>query len=197
MRTNLAISPDASFKTSPRWAKASLPLSLHWRSQQWRLTVPALWGMIWALWIGVVSVETPEVGLIFYALFFIGLPAVLALSAAWWVTKLLHHRHRGTFVIETDYLEWQFETESDVDLLADCTRFEFIGGRSARLRWALTEPEAMEGWLGRPWATLRGRCDPLRPDRVIYGADVGLDPDDLASLCKLLNQLRDEALASR
>lgn len=195
MRTNLAISPDASFKTSPRWQKASLPLSLHWRSQQWRLTVPALWVMIWALWIGVVSVDTPAVGVIPYALLFMGLPAVLALSAAWWVTKLLHRRHRATLVLEADYLEWQFETESDVDLLADCTRFEFIGGRNPRMRWALAEPEAADG--GALWATLRRLCDPLRPDRTVYAADVALDPDDLTSLCKLLNQLRDEALASR
>ena len=192
---NLAISSDASFKTSPRWAKAALPLSLHWRSQQWRLTVPALWVMIWALWISLVSVETPDVGVIFYALFFMGLPAVLALGAAWWVTKLLHRRHRGTFVMESDYLEWQFEADSHVDLLADCTRFEFIGGRNARIRWALTEPEVAESWTS--WATLRRMCDPLQPDRVVYAGDLGLDSDDLAGLCKLLNQLRDEALASR
>lgn len=197
MRNNLAISPDASFRTSPRWAKASLPLSLRWRSQQWRLTVPALWVMIWALWIGIVSVETPDAGVIFYALLFMGLPAVLALSAAWWVTKLMHRRHRGTLVVENDYLEWQFEADSDVDLLADCTRFDFIGGRNARIRWALAESEAVEGWGRKTWATLRHMWDPLRADRMVYAGDVGLDPSDLASLCKLLNQLRDEALASR
>ena len=37
----------------------------------------------------------------------------------------------------------------------------------------------------------------LAPDRTLYARDLGLDRAGLESLCKLLNQLREEAAAQR
>ena len=37
----------------------------------------------------------------------------------------------------------------------------------------------------------------LSPDRSLYARDVGLDRANMESLCKLLNELREEAVAHR
>jgi hypothetical protein len=113
------------------------------------------------------------------------------------VGELLHRRVAGALVINDDYLEWQFETESKVDLLADCSRFELAGKRNyeARIEWDLATPGegATDGW---PQWTKRWRLlDSIKSDRTLYGRDVGLDRGDLESLCNLLNELRDEAKA--
>jgi len=195
---NLAMSSDASFqKTAQRWTKSDLPINLHWRSSVWRYVVPALWILGWAFWIWVLSIDTPGHSFILYALLFVSIPLILAASAAWWVAQLLHRRAAGTLVINDDYLEWQFELGSKVDMLADCSRFEFAGKRNydARIEWDIATPEegAADGW---PQWTKRWRVvDWVKADRSLYGRDVGLDRGDLESLCNLLNQLRDEAKA--
>jgi hypothetical protein len=195
---NVAISSDAAFhRAAQRWTKSDLPVNLPWRSTLWRYIVPTLWVLGWALWIFVLSMETPGHNAILYALLFISIPLILAASAAWWVGELLHRRVAGAFVINDDYLEWQFETESKVDLLTDCSRFELAGKRNyeARIEWDLATPGegATDGW---PQWTKRWRLlDSIKSDRALYGRDVGLDRGDLESLCNLLNQLRDEAKA--
>jgi hypothetical protein len=197
---NLAMSADASFERAVmRWTKNDLPISLQWRSTMWRHVVPTLWVLGWAFWIWVLSVDTPGRSMIFYALLFVGIPLILAATAAWWVGQLLHRRHAGMLVVNDDYLEWQFEMGSTVELLADCGRFEFAGKRDydARIEWDVATPgEAPSG--GWPQWTRRWRAlDWLKSDRTLYGRDVGLDRGDLDSLCKLLNQLREEAKAQR
>lgn len=190
---NVAISADASFQnTALRWTKSDLPISLPWRSMLWRATVPTLWAFGWAFWIWVLSVDTPDRSLIFYALLFVGIPVMLAVAAAWWVGQFLHRRQAGTLVVNDDYLEWQFETGSNVELLADCGRFEFVGKRNydTRIEWDIESSwdGTAEGWprWARKW---------VKPDRTLYARDLGLDREDLQSLCKLLNELREETKA--
>jgi hypothetical protein len=195
---NLAMSPNASFhQMTQRWAKSDLPISLHWRSSLWRHIVPVLWVLGWAFWIWVVSLDTPQYNFVLYALLFVGIPLILAVSAGWWVKELLSKRVAATLVVNDDYLEWQFPTDSEVDLLTDCSRFEFAGKHSydARIEWDLSTPgaEGVDGWP--QWAKRWRLLDWVKSDRALYGRDVGLDPSDLDSLCKLLNQLRDEATA--
>jgi hypothetical protein len=188
---NMALSADASFqKVALRWTKGDLPVSLHWSNSLWRYIVPVLWVLGWAFWIWVVSVRLSGPGFILQALLFIGIPLILAATAAWWVSQMLHKRTAGKFVINDDYLEWQFETESKVDLLADCSPFELAGKRNyeAWIEWNIATPGegTTDGWHVADW---------IKSDRTLYGRDVGLDRGDLESLCNLLNQLRDEAKA--
>jgi len=195
---NLAMSSDASFqKTAQRWTKGDLPITLAWRSSLWRYVVPILWVLGWAFWIWVVSVRLSGAGFILQALLFIGIPLILAATAGWWVSQMLHRRTNGKFVINDDYLEWQFDTGSKVDMLADCSRFEFAGKRNydARIEWDIATPGegAADGWP--QWAKRWRVVDWVKADRSLYARDVGLDRGDLESLCKLLNQLRDEAKA--
>jgi hypothetical protein len=195
---SLAMSPNASFhQIAQRWTKGDLPISLHWRSTLWRYIVPTMWVLGWAFWIWVVSLDTPRHSFILYALLFVGIPLILAVSAGWWVVQLLQKRAAATLVINDDYLEWQFPADSEVDLLTDCSRFEFAGKRpyDARIEWDLATPggEGADGWP--QWAKRWRVLDWVKSDRTLYGRDVGLDPADLDSLCKLLNQLRDEAMA--
>ena len=201
MRSNVAISTDATFHRAmvSQWTKADLPITLQWRSSLWRYMVPSLWVIGWALWIWVVSLDASYGGLVLHALFFVGIPMILAATAAWWVKQLLGHRAAATLVVNDDYLEWQFRDESEVDLLTDCSRFEFSGKPTydARIEWDLStaQDDATGGW---PRWTKRWRLlDAIKSDRALYARDVGLDRDDLESLCKLLNQLREEALANR
>jgi hypothetical protein len=196
---NLAMSQNATFEASHRWTRGELPISLPWRSTLWRYIVPVLWVTGWMFWIWMVSIETPRQSAIFYALLFVGVPLILAVTAGWWVIQLVHRRVSATLLINDDYLEWQFDMGSDVDLLADCSRFEFAGKRDydARIEWDMATPgaESADGW---PQWTKRWRLlDSIKSDRTLYGRDVGLDRDDLDSLCKLLNQLREEAMAQR
>lgn len=196
---NLAMSSQATFETSRLWARGDLPITLHWRSTLWRYIVPTLWVLGWAFWILVVSVRFSGAGFILQALLFIGIPLILAATAVWWVSQLLHKRTNGKFVINDDYLEWQFEMGSKVDLLADCSRFEFAGQRNydARIEWDIAMPgeSTADGW---PQWTKRWRvADWIKSDRSLHGRDVGLDRGDLESLCTLLNQLREEAKAHR
>jgi hypothetical protein len=198
------MSSDSSFqKIAQRWTKNDLPISLHWRSSLWRYVVPALWAVGWLPWIWVMSTDTSGRSFILNALLFVSSSLFLAATAGWWVSQLLQRRVAGTLVINDDYLEWQFETASQVDLLADCGRFEFTGKRNydARIEWDIATPgdgsgdDAADGW---PQWTKRWRLlDTIKSDRSLYGRDVGLDRGDLESLCKLLNQLRDEAAAQR
>ena len=194
---NLAIAPNAAFQASVRWAKRDLPIMLTWRSSLWRYNVPALWVAGLLLWMWVVSMETPHWGIVLYALLFIGMPLMLAGAAVWWVGQLLHRRTAATFIINDDYLEWQFEPGSDLDPLTDCTSFKLVGKHNfnARIAWdsaALDEPADL-GWLGRVKARVQSAW--LKADRTLYARDVGLDRDYLESLCSLLNQLRSEVLA--
>jgi len=195
---NLAMSPTASFeKVAQRWTTSALPISLPWRSGLWHYIVPVLWAAGWALWIWVVSIDTPGRSVALYALLFVSIPVILALAAAWWVQQLLQRRMAGTLVINDDYLEWQFKLDSDVDLLTDCSRFEFSGKRNydARIEWdvATANDGAAGGWP--QWTKKWRLLDSIKSDRSLHARDVGLARDDLESLCKLLNQLRDEAVA--
>jgi hypothetical protein len=189
---NMAMSADASFQTTAVcWTKSDLPISLPWCSTLWRVIVPALWVIGWAFWIWVLSVDTPSGSLVCYALLFVGIPLMLAVSAAWWVGQFLHRRHAGMLVVNDDYLEWQFETGSNVELLTDCGSFDLAGKRDyeARIEWDVAASwDAAGGWprWARKW---------LKPDRTLYARDLGLDRGDLQSLCKLLNELREEARA--
>jgi hypothetical protein len=191
---NLAMSSNASFDTvALRWSKSDLPITLRWRSTLWRFIVPPLWALGWAFWIWVLSVETGEsTGL--YALLFVSIPLLLAASAAWWVGQLLHKRHAGTIVINDDYVEWEFEMGSTVEMLAECGQFELHGKHNldARIEWEMNSGDhaGESGWarLVRKWT---------RADCTLYARDLGLDRTDLDSLCKLLNELRDEAKARR
>jgi len=193
---NLAISSQASFgATARRWAKSDLPISLPWRSTLWRFIVPTLWVFGWAFWILVLSMDTPGHSAILYALLFVSIPLILAATAAWWVNQLVNKRTAGSLVVNDDYLEWQYEMGSKVELLADCSRFEFAGNRNydARIEWDIATPEeaSADGW---PQWTKRWRVvDWVKSDRALYARDVGLDRGDLECLCSLLNQLRDEA----
>ncbi|MGH6892430.1 MAG: hypothetical protein ACREEP_09255 [Dongiaceae bacterium] len=195
--SDLTSSPRAALLTSRRWVKGELPIALPWRGTLWRYIVPTLWIVGWMFWIWVVSIETPRHAFA-YALLFIGTPLMLAATAAWWIGQLLGRRVAGVLVVNGDYLEWQYANSSEVDLLADCGRFEFTGKRNydARIEWDLDAPLGQNAgaWsrLAKEWRLL----DWVKSDRTLYGRDVGLDRDDLESLCRLLNQLRDEARAA-
>src|SRR5262249_23632355 len=194
---NVAISSGASFQASQHWSKGELPISLQWRSGLWRYIVPPLWILGWVVWVWVVSIDTSGRSAILYAFLFVGIPLILAATAGWWMTQLLHKRVSGMLVINDDYLEWQFELDSNVDLLTDCSRFEFAGKRNfdARIEWDLATPGHDAG--GWPEWTKRWKLlDTIKSDRTLYGRDVGLDPQALESLCRLLNQLREEAMAN-
>jgi hypothetical protein len=192
---NLAISADAAFETTALcWMKSDLPISLPWRSVLWRTTAPTLWLFGLAFWIWAVGDDTPKLGLIVDAWLFMGMPVLLGISALWWLQQWLLRRQAGTLVINDDYLEWQFEMGSNVDLLTDCGPFELVGKQSseAHIEWevATSWDQAADQWprWARRWR---------RPDRALYGRDLGLDRDNLESLCKLLNELREAAKAQR
>jgi hypothetical protein len=193
---NVTLSADATFSSVQRWMKSELPITLPWRSTPWRVTVPALWLGLLVFWGWLVSMETPRYGAILYGLVFVGALLILALAATWWVRQLVSRRIAGSFVINDDYLECQYATESEVDLLTDCGRFELAGkhDRDARIEWDLASPPEGDVAMFGPFAPLLRR---FKPDRALYGRDVGLDRNDLDSLCRLLNQLRDEAAAGR
>ena len=187
MRNNIAVSRDASFeKVRLRWTSKDLPISLPWRSALWRTSVPTLWVLGWAVWILVLNADAPGRSLVFHAVLFIGMPLMLAGSAVWWVQLWRNRQHAGTLVINDDYLEWQSEMGSNVDLLSDCGKFKLVGKRNsdARIEW-----DVATSWDGTFGAQVKRW---LAPDRALYARDMGLDRDDLDSLCKLLNQLRDE-----
>ena len=192
---NLAMSSHASFDTvALRWSKSDLPITLQWRSTLWRFIVPPLWALGWAFWIWVLSIEIPGQSAALYALMFISIPLLLAASAAWWVGQLLHKRHAGTIVINDDYLEWEFEMGSTVEMLAECGQFERHGKHNfdARIEWEMnTSDHAGESSWSR-WVRKMTKAD-----CTLYARDLGLDRSDLDSLCKLLNELRDEAKARR
>ena len=191
---NLVLSAEASFEQpAMQWTANDLPVTLPWRSTLWRTIVPTLWVLGWAFWGWAMSADAPRRGLTVDAWLFMGMPLILGLSMLWWVQQWLHRRQAGTLVINDDYLEWQFEMGSNVDLLTDCGPFEVAGTRTfdARIVWntANSWDRAGEGW---PHWIKR-----LNPDRSLYARDVGLDRAGLESLCKLLNQLREEATANR
>ena len=199
MRTNVAISPNATFGSTARAASNrsphELPITLRWRSSLWLYIVPVLWVAGWMMWSWIVSMETPRWGLVFYALLFIGMPAVLAVTGGWWVRLLLNRRTSGNVVITADYVDWQYEMGSDLDPLVDCSKFTLVGrhGFDARIEWDLAKPEheRPQGWqrlLSLDW---------IKSDRALYGRDVGLDRDGLERLCRQLNELREEAQAHR
>src|SRR5687768_8244768 len=111
MRTNIVISPSAKFHvaSSPernRTSASDLPVTLPWRSSLWLYIVPTLWLAGWLLWTVVVSMDTPDRGLVLYALLFIGMPLVLALTGGWWIRQLLNRRTSGNLVVTDDYVEW-------------------------------------------------------------------------------------------
>ena len=201
VRSNVAISTDATFHRvmTSEWSRADLPIRLQWRSSLWRYMVPSLWVIGWALWIWVVSLGASFGGLVVQGLFFVGVPLILALTAGWWVKQLATRRTAATIMLNEDYLEWQYAADSEVDLLADCGPFELAAkpAYDARIEWDLTtdKDEGAGGWprWTRHWRLL----DSIKSDRVLYARDLGLDRGDLESLCKLLNQLREEALAKR
>lgn len=189
---NLAMSADASFhKAALRWTKRDLPISLHWRSLLWRHIVPGLWMVGGALWIWVMSVDAPGRSLIVDAWLFMGMPLIFGGSVLWWMQQWLLRRQAGTLVINDDYLEWQFEMGSNVDMLTDCGPFALTGKRDfdARIEW-----NTASSWNGQGdgWPHWTRR---FKPDRTLYARDLGLDRESLESLCKLLNQLREEAKA--
>jgi hypothetical protein len=193
---NLTLSEQATFASAQRWAKSNLPISLPWRNSLWRVNAPVLWLGLLVFWLWLVSLETPRVGLVFYGLVFVGVLLVLALVAFWWITQLVDRRITGNLVIDDSSLEWQYAASPDVDYLIDCSRFELAGKRDsdARIEWNLTSPpDAFAAASGPLLPLLRS----IKPDRALYGRDVGLDRDDLEALCRLLNQLRDEAAAGR
>lgn len=197
---NLALAPDASFHASFDWNAGDLPISLPWRSTRWRYVVPSLWIFGCFAWISLAKMETPgNIAVIPYALLFIGLPALLAIAAAWWVMQLVRGRVNGSFVVREDRLEWQFETESDGDRLADCSRFTLAGkrGYEARIEWEV-DRDGDDGLPGWPrWVAGLSRLAGDGSGRMLLARDAGLDHGDLESLCKLLNQLREEAAAHR
>jgi len=195
MRTNIAISPDAKFHVASQpergfSAAPNLPVILPWRSSLWLYIVPTLWLAGWLLWSVVVSMETPDRGFMVYALLFIGMPAVLALTGGWWIRQLLNRRTSGSVVVTEDYIEWQYEMGSDLDPLSDCSQFSLVGrGFEARIEWNLAASDD-NGLLAKllllKW---------FKSDRVLYGRDLGLDREGLERLCKTLNQLREGAVA--
>ena len=194
MRTNVAIASNASFRTGARDARFDttydLPLTLPWRSSLWLYIVPTLWLAGWLLWTFVVSMDTPDQGLLLYALLFIGMPLMLALTGGWWIQQLLHRRTSAQVVVTDDYIEWQFEMGSELDPLVDCSRFELIG---KRIEWNVAKSEHESASFWRKLLTLAW----IKSDRALYGRDVGLDRDGLERLCKQLNQLREGAAANR
>ncbi len=200
MRTNIAISPNAKFHVPSvpdrSFAAApDLPVTLPWRSSLWLYIVPTLWLAGWLLWSFVVSVDTPNQGIVLYAILFIGMPVVLALTGGWWIRQLLNRRTSGSVVVTEDYIEWQYEMGSDLDPFVVCDRFKLIGkrGLDARIEWNLSAP----GDDSVGWVTRLMRLDWIKSDRALYGRDVGLDRDGLDRLCNLLNELREEAAAQR
>ncbi|WP_119302117.1 hypothetical protein [Dongia deserti] len=190
---NMALSADASFhEPALRWTKSELPISLPWRSVLWRAIVPALWVWGWSAWLWVMTNDNPGRSLIAEAWLFMGMPLIFGLSLLWWVHQWLHRRQAGTLVINDDYLEWQSEMGSNVDLLSDCGPFAVTGKRKfeARIEW-----DTASSWDGggHEWPQWTRKW--LKPDRTLYARDLGLDRGALESLCKLLNQLREEARA--
>lgn len=193
---NLTLSEHATFIEPQRWLKGELPVTLSWRNTLWRFNAPLLWVALLVFWLWLVSLETPRVGLVLYGLVFVGVLLVLALVAFWWVTQLVDRRVTGNFVIDDSSLEWQYGTSSEVDYLTDCSRFELAGKRDsdARIEWNLASPpDALAAALGSLLPLFRR----IKPDRALYARDVGLDRSDLEGLCRLLNELRDEAAADR
>lgn len=191
---NVALAPDASFHASFQWNRADLPITLAWRSSRWRLAVPALWIAGCLAWVWLMNMRTPtNIAVIPYALLFIGLPALLAAAAVWWVTQLVRGRTSGSLQIHDDRVDWQFAGDAEFDLLADCSRFRLTGksGHEDAIHWEVGEDEILPGWP-RWVARLFGGGG-----RILLARDVGLDHGDLDSLCKLLNQLREEAMAHR
>jgi len=195
MRTNIAISPDAKFQVASRpergfSAAPNLPVILPWRSSLWLYIVPILWLAGWLFWSFIVSMNTPNQGVVLYALLFIGMPAVLALTGGWWIRHLLNRRTSGNFVVTEDYIEWQYEMGSDLDPFTDCGNFTLAGrGFEARIEWD-TAASRDSGWL-----TKLLLLNWIKSDRVLYGRDVGLDRQGLERLCQTLNQLRVGAVA--
>ncbi len=196
---NLTISPGASFETSFHWTKRDLPIALEWRNNLCRVIVPGLWILSAFYWVLVLGNDAPRNITILHAPFLLGVPLILALSAAWWVGELLHRRLSANFLINDDHLEWQFDSDSDVDWLSDCSRFRSAGKHNydARIEWNTETPgeHAAGGWA--QWAKRWGLPERLTSDRALYARDVGLDRHALEDLCELLNQLRDEAVAVR
>lgn len=200
MRTNIAISPNAKFHVPSAPDKSfaaapDLPVTLQWRSSLWLYIVPTLWLAGWLLWSFVVSMDTPNQGVVLYAVLFIGMPVVLALTGGWWIRQLLNRRTSGSLVVTEDYIEWQYEMGSDLDPFVVCDRFKLLGkhGLDARIEWNLAAPGDDSVGL----VTKLVRLDWIKSDRALYGRDVGLDRDGLERLCKLLNELREEAAAQR
>lgn len=200
MRTNIAISPSAKFHVASMpersfAAAPDLPVTLPWRSSLWLYIVPTLWLAGWLLWTFVVSMDTPNQGIVLYALLFIGMPVVLALTGGWWIRQLLNRRTSGSLVVTEDYIEWQYEMGSDLDPFVVCDRFKLVGkrGLDARIEWNVSAA----GDDATGWVTKLLRLDWIKSDRALYGRDVGLDRDGLERLCKLLNELREGAAAHR
>jgi hypothetical protein len=189
MRNNIAISADASFHRQPlSWSKNDLPIALAWRSSLWRTTMPTLWVLGWAAWIWVVGSDTGR-NVVLHGLLFVAIPAMLAISAAWWVGQFISRRQAGTLVVNDDYIEWQYETGSNVELLSDCGPFTLAGKRSeTRIEW-----DIVSSWDGASAWSRWTRKLLKSSDRVLYARDLGLDRGELERLCKLLNQLREEA----
>ncbi len=199
MRTNIVISPNAKFHVAARpersfAAAPDMPVTLPWRSSLWLYIVPTLWLAGWLLWTFVVSMDTPNQGVVIYAALFIGMPVVLALTGGWWVRQLLNRRTSGSLVVTDDYIEWQYEMGSDLDPFVDCDRFKLIGkhGLDERIEWNIMTDDDAAGWLVK-----LVRLDWIKADRVLYGRDVGLDRDGLERLCRTLNELREGAAAHR
>jgi hypothetical protein len=192
---NLTLSEQATFASAQRWTKSDLPLSLPWRNSLWRVNVPLLWLGLLAFWLWLVSLETPRVGLVLYGLVFVGVLLVLAVTAFWWITQLVDRRITGSLVIDDSSLEWQYGASPDVDHLADCSRFTLVGNKGdARIEWNLASPPEESTRVFGPFAPM---LRAIKSDRALYARDVGLDRDDLEALCRLLNQLRDEAADGR
>jgi hypothetical protein len=191
---NIALADDASFQSSFHWNQADLPITLAWRSSRWRFAVPGLWIVGCLAWVWLVNMETPtNVAVVPYALLFIGLPALLATAAVWWVRQLMLRRTSGSVVVHDNGLEWRYEDDADMDLFGDCSRFILAGkrGQESAIEWEVGEDDVLPGWP-RWVARLFGGSG-----RILLAKDVGLDHGDLDSLCKLLNQLREEAVAHR
>ncbi len=191
---NLALSEHATFAEPQRWLKSQLPITLSWRNTLWRFNVPLLWVALLVFWLWLVNLETPRAGLVVYGLVFVGVLLVLALVAFWWVAQLVDRRITGNLVIDDSSVEWQYGTSPDVDYLTDCSRFELAGKREsdARIEWNLASPPDA---FAAAWGSFLPLLRSVKPDRALYARDVGLDRDELEGLCRLLNQLRDEAAA--
>lgn len=197
---NLILSPFASFGPSLSWTKRDLPMALEWRSNRCRVIVPGLWILGAFYWILAVGNDAPRHITIFHVPFLVGVPLILAVSAAWWAGELLRHRFSAKLLINDDQLEWQFGSDSEVDCLSDCSRFRSAGKHDydARIEWNTETPTKQReagGWT--QWAKRWGMPERLTSDRALYARDVELDRHDLGDLCELLNQLRDEAIADR